>query len=84
MAVAASHGLEGPHESIADALLQVALQSRQGGAIVEIADARTDDALEQVWAHVEESGIRSALALGLVVGDEPIGVLAVYPVGPGR
>ena len=30
-------------------------------------------------AHVAEAGIGSVLALGLVVGDEPIGVLAVYP-----
>ena len=79
IAVAASRGVEGPHESIAGALLAAALQSRQGGAIVEIDDARTDERLEQARAQVEESGIRSVLALGLVVGDEPIGVLAVYP-----
>ena len=46
--------------------------------IVEL-DAATDERLEQVRAQVEESGIRSVLALGLVVGDDPIGVLAVYP-----
>jgi serine phosphatase RsbU (regulator of sigma subunit) len=55
------------------------LQTRRGGVVVEIGDARTDDALEPVRALVEESGLGSALALGLVVGDEPIGVLAVYP-----
>ena len=37
--VAASRGIEGPHEAIADALLAVALRSRQGGAIVEVDDA---------------------------------------------
>ena len=57
------------------------MQSRQAASIVEI-DATTDERLEQVRAHVGESGIGSVLALGLVVGDEPIGVLAVYPRQP--
>jgi serine phosphatase RsbU (regulator of sigma subunit) len=81
MTVAAARGVDGPHEAIADALLAAVLQSREGGAVVEIGDARSDGALEPVRALVEESGIRSVLALGLVVGDEPIGVLAVYPRG---
>ena len=79
MTVAAARGVEGPHEAIADQLLAAALRSRDGGAVVEIGDARTDAALETVRALVEESEIRSVLALGLVVGDEPIGVLAVFP-----
>jgi len=79
MAVAAARGVEGPHEAIADALLAAVLQTRRGGVVVEIDDARTDDRLEPVRALVEESELGSALALGLVVGDEPIGVLAVYP-----
>jgi GAF domain-containing protein len=79
MVVAAARGVEGPHEAIADALLSAVLQTRQGGAVVEIADARTDEALEPVRALVEESEIGSALALGLFVADEPIGILAAYP-----
>jgi serine phosphatase RsbU (regulator of sigma subunit)/putative methionine-R-sulfoxide reductase with GAF domain len=77
--VAASQGVEGPHEAIADALLAAALRSRQGGTIVEVDDAATDERLEPVHDQVGESGVHSALALPLVVGDEPIGVLAVYP-----
>jgi len=77
--VAASRGVEGPHEPIADALLTAALRSRQGGTIIEVDDAATDERLEPVHAQVAESGVDSALALPLVVGDEPIGVLAVYP-----
>ena len=80
--VAASRGIEGPHEAIADALLAAALRSRQGGAIVEVDDAATDERLEPARAQVGESGVQSALALPLVVGDEPIGVLAVYPRQP--
>ncbi len=80
--VAASQGIEGPHEAIADALLAAALRSRQGGAIVEVDDAAGDERLEPARAQVGESDVRSALALPLVVGDEPIGVLAVYPREP--
>ncbi|MEO5574974.1 MAG: GAF domain-containing protein [Gaiellaceae bacterium] len=79
IAVAAARGIEGPHEAVAGALLAAALRSRHGGVIVEIGDARSDERLARVRAHVEESGVRSALALGLVVGDEPIGILVVYP-----
>jgi serine phosphatase RsbU (regulator of sigma subunit) len=77
--VAASRAIEGPHEAIADALLAVALRSRQSGAIVEVDNAATDERLESVRAQVGESGLHSALALPLVVGDEPIGLLAAYP-----
>jgi serine phosphatase RsbU (regulator of sigma subunit) len=80
--VAASRGIEGPHEAIADALLTESLRSRQGGGIVEVDDAARDERLESARAQVGESGVRSALALALVVGDEPIGVLAVYPRQP--
>ena len=80
LTVAASRGIEGPHGAVAHALLAAAVQSRQAGVIVEIDAA--DERLEQVRAHVEESGISSVLALGLVVRDDPIGVLAVYPRRP--
>ena len=78
LTVAASRGIEGPHQAVADALLTAALQSRQTGAIAEL-DAASDERLAPVRAHVDEAGIGCVLALGLVVGDEPIGVLAVYP-----
>ncbi len=80
--VAASRGVEGPHEAVADALLDAALASRRTGAIVEVSDAKTDARLERVQAQAGEAGIGSALALPLVVGDEPIGLLAVYPRRP--
>ncbi len=77
--VAASRGIEGPHEAIAQALLAASLASRHGGGIVEVDDASFDERLDSARAELAESGIDSALALPLVVGDEPIGVLAVYP-----
>jgi serine phosphatase RsbU (regulator of sigma subunit) len=81
IAVAASRGIEGPHHAVAHALLAAAVHSRQTGVIVEL-DAATDERLGLVRAHVEESRIGSVLALGLIVGDDPIGVLAVYPRAP--
>jgi serine phosphatase RsbU (regulator of sigma subunit) len=81
-AVAASRGVEGPHEAVADALLAAALTGRRGGSIVEVDEAKRDERLEGVRAQIGEAGIVSALALPLVVGDEPIGVLAVYPRRP--
>ena len=80
IAVAASRGIDGPHGAVAHALLAAAVQSRHAGPIVEIDAA--DERLDPVRAQVEESGIGSVLALGLVVRDDPIGVLAVYPRRP--
>jgi serine phosphatase RsbU (regulator of sigma subunit) len=82
IAVAASQGVEGPHEAVAAVLLAIALASRQAGGVVEVDHAATDDRLAPARAQVTESGIDSALALPLVVGDEPIGLLAVYPRRP--
>jgi serine phosphatase RsbU (regulator of sigma subunit) len=82
IAVAASQGVEGPHEAVAGVLLGAALASRQAGGVVEVDDASIDERLAAARAQVSESGIDSALALPLVVGDEPIGLLAVYPRQP--
>lgn len=82
IAVAASSGIDGPHEAVAGVLLEIALEVRKRGAIVEIPDAASDERLEPARAQLEESEIRTALALPLIVGDEPIGLLAVYPRGP--
>jgi serine phosphatase RsbU (regulator of sigma subunit) len=79
MTTAASRGIGGPHEAIGQALLTAALESRRAGGIVEIDDATADARLAGVRVQVEEADVSTALALGLVVADEPIGVLAVYP-----
>jgi serine phosphatase RsbU (regulator of sigma subunit) len=82
IAVAACQGVEGPHEAVAAVLLATALVSRQAGGVVEVDDASVDERLAPARAQVAESGIDSALALPLAVGDEPIGLLAVYPRQP--
>jgi serine phosphatase RsbU (regulator of sigma subunit) len=80
--VAASRGVEGPHEAVADALLEAALASREDARVIEVDDVRVDERLERARAEAGEAGIESALALPLVVGDEPIGLLAIYPRRP--
>lgn len=83
MSAAASRAVEGPHEAIAEALLEASLRAaRPGAPMIELDDATGDERLDHVRAQVQESGIRSVLALGLLVGDEPIGLLAVYPRSP--
>ena len=58
IAVAASRGIEGPHEAVADALLAAALRRARRASIVEV-DAPTDERLAPVRAQVAESGIDS-------------------------
>ena len=81
-AVAASRGVEGPHERVAEALLRAALSGLYGSTIVDVPDAARDERLGPVRAQAEESGIVAAVAVALVVGHEPIGLLAVYPRQP--
>jgi serine phosphatase RsbU (regulator of sigma subunit) len=82
MAAAAARGIEGPHEAIANGLLVAVLGPRQGAAVVEVEAVAADERFAAIRAQVEESDVTSALALGLVVADEPIGLLAVYPRRP--
>ena len=82
--VAASREIEGPHDQIASALLDLVVNARLGGAIVEVDDIGADERLAAAHAQAAESGIGPALALPLVVGDAPIGLLAVYPDRPRR
>ncbi|MDX6469555.1 MAG: hypothetical protein QOF75_1358 [Gaiellaceae bacterium] len=76
---AAGRGLAGPHARVAERLLEVALGTGRGRPVVEIADAWHDPRLRQARDAARESGIDSALAVPLMVRDEVIGLLAVYP-----
>ncbi len=79
LSTAASRGLDGPHELVADRLLTLALDVRRGRGIVQIGDAARDGRLVEVRDHVAAAELRSVIALPLLVGDQPIGLLAVYP-----
>ena len=76
---AAGRGLAGPHARVAERLLEVALGTGRGRPVVEVADAWTDDRLREARDAARESGIDAALAVPLLVRDEVIGLLAVYP-----
>ncbi len=76
---AAGRGLAGPHARVAERLLEVALGTGRGRPVVEIADAWKDERLREARDAARESGIDAALAVPLLVRDEVIGLLAVYP-----
>ena len=76
---AAGRGLAGPHARVAERLLEVALGTSRGRPVVEITDAWKDERLREARDAARESGIDAALAVPLLVRDEVIGLLAVYP-----
>jgi serine phosphatase RsbU (regulator of sigma subunit) len=71
--------LAGPHTRVAERLLEIALGPGRGRPVVEITDAWRDERLRGARDAARESGIDAALAVPLVVRDEVIGLLAVYP-----
>jgi serine phosphatase RsbU (regulator of sigma subunit) len=74
----ASRGLDGPHEGLADGLLELALGPFRSRGFLFIEDLRADPRLAGLERVVEESGVRRALFIPLLVRDEVIGALAVY------
>ena len=76
---AAGRGLEGPHAKVAERLLELALATVRGEATVDIDDVASDERLRGLHEAAAESRIGSALAAALLVRDEVIGLLAVYP-----
>jgi serine phosphatase RsbU (regulator of sigma subunit) len=76
---AAGRGLAGPHARVAERLLEVALGTSRGRPVVEVTDAWKDERLREARDAARESGIDAALAVPLLVRDEVIGLLAVYP-----
>jgi sigma-B regulation protein RsbU (phosphoserine phosphatase) len=76
---AASRNLAGPHSVVAERLLELALGRYRGRGMVVIADFERDESLAAVSDAAGEAGIRTALALPLVVRGETIGLLAAYP-----
>ena len=81
LAPAAVRALAGPHERVAGALYELALAQRRGGGLVELDDVAADARLQLVHTDAVESRIAAAVVLPLLVADEPIGLLALYPDG---
>ncbi len=76
---ATSGALAGPHARVAERLLDVAMGPARGRAPVALLNAATDERLRDVREAAREAGIESALAAPLLVRDEIIGMLAVFP-----
>jgi len=78
---AASRGLAGPHERVADGLLDLALGPAGGRNVLEVDDVVRDPRLAGVAAVARETGIGSACAVPLMARGEVVGLLAAYPAG---
>ncbi len=75
-------GLAGPHVSVAERMLELALGPLRTQGMLEVSDAAADLRLAGVRDAVLEAGIEAALAVPLLVHEELIGLLAVYaPAG---
>jgi serine phosphatase RsbU (regulator of sigma subunit) len=76
---AAGHAVAGPHATVAEGLLGLLHGPYRGRGIVVVDDLAREPRLVDVHTAAAESGIESAVALPLVVDDESIGLLALYP-----
>ncbi|HEU4450045.1 MAG TPA: SpoIIE family protein phosphatase [Gaiellaceae bacterium] len=79
---AASRGLAGPHTDLAERLLELALGPYRSRGFLFVQDMRSDGRLAGLEHVLEESAIRRALFIPLLVHDEVIGALAVFRSRP--
>ena len=76
---AAGLGLAGPHVRLADRLLELALGPFRSRGILVVHDVASDPRLPGVSDSAAEAGIEAAIAVPLLVHDEVVGLLAVFP-----
>ena len=76
---AAGLGLAGPHVRLAERLLELALGPFRGRGLLAVPDVGRDARLASAGDAAAEAGIEGAVAVPLVVRDDPIGLLAVFP-----
>jgi serine phosphatase RsbU (regulator of sigma subunit) len=76
---AAGIGLAGPHVRVAERLLELALGPFRGRGVLAVRDVAADARLASAGDAAAEAGIASAIAVPLLVHDEAIGLLAVFP-----
>src|SRR5579862_9497578 len=80
LAPAAGIGLAGPHARVAERLLDIAFgPTRRRRPVVEVIDTTVDARVADVRDAAREAGIEAAFAAPLLVRDEIVGLLAVYP-----
>jgi serine phosphatase RsbU (regulator of sigma subunit) len=76
---AAGRALAGPHAPVAERLLDRALGPLRGRGMLVVEDAAADPALAGLESELVEAGIEAAVAVPLLVPNEVVGLLAVYP-----
>ena len=76
---AAGRGLAGPHGRVAEGLLELVLGPLRGRGVVVFDAVAREPLLAGVEEAAAEAGIEAALAVPLIVQEETIGLLAVYP-----
>jgi serine phosphatase RsbU (regulator of sigma subunit) len=79
LTVAEARGLSGPHGEVAERLLELALGPFRARETLVVDDAVFDRRLAQVAEARAASGIEAAVAVPLLVTEELIGLLVVYP-----
>ncbi len=78
---AASRGLEGPHEAVAERLLELAIGPFRARGMLVVPAAVGDPRLSGLEGELEATGIGAAVAVPLLVQDKVTGLLAVYGWG---
>src|SRR5205823_10335888 len=78
LVAAATRSLTGPHARVAERMLELSFGVRDR-VLVGSADISGDARLRDVSDAAREAGIDAVIAARLVVRDEVIGLLAVYP-----
>jgi serine phosphatase RsbU (regulator of sigma subunit) len=79
LAVAEERGLAGPHREVAERLLELSLGPFRARGTLAIEDAALDPRLLEVAEERAAAGIEAAVAVPLLVAEQLIGLLAVYP-----
>jgi serine phosphatase RsbU (regulator of sigma subunit) len=74
--------LPGPHEAVAERLLELALGPARGRGLLAVPDAAAEPRLADGLEHeLQRTGIGTAVGLPLVVGGKVTGLLAAFPSG---
>ncbi len=76
---AAERGIEGPHETVAARLLDLAKGAYRARGAIVVGPEDTDRAAGPARAALQAAGLGGAVALPLRVHDESIGLLVAYP-----
>jgi serine phosphatase RsbU (regulator of sigma subunit) len=76
---AAGLGLAGPHERLAERLLELTLGPLRSRGILVVEDVAAEPRLAGVADAASEAGIEAVIAVPLLAQDEVIGLLGVFP-----